>query len=87
MFEKLDPVAVELAKRMEGTQKEFASFMSSMNGSLRPSANGEVDIFLGEVESKEQIVSRMLGIKKSVQMIMAKSLSLLDRVRIALGGA
>lgn len=87
MFEKLDPVAVELAKRMEGTQKEFASFMSSMNGGLRPSANGEVDIFLGEVESKEQIVSRMLGIKKSVQMIMAKSLSLLDRVRIALGGA
>ncbi len=86
MFEKLDPVAVELAKRMEGTQKEFASFMSSMNGGLRPAANGEVDIFLGEVESKEQIVNRMLGIKKSVQLILAKSLSLLDRVRIVLGG-
>jgi predicted kinase len=60
MFETIDPVAVELAKRMEGTQKAFAEFMKTMNGGLKSAANGEVDIFLGGVESKEEILNRML---------------------------
>lgn len=67
MFRKLDPVSIELAKKLEGTQKEFAEFMLEMNGGLRPAANGEVDIFLGECESKEDIVNRVLNIKKTVE--------------------
>ena len=67
MFRKLDPVSIELAKKLEGTQKGFAEFMQQMNGGLRPAANGEVDIFLGECESKEDIVNRVLNIKKTVE--------------------
>jgi len=66
MFEKFDPVSVELAKKMEGTQKAFAEFMKGMNGGLRVAANGEADIFLGKVESKEDILNRFLPIKKAV---------------------
>jgi hypothetical protein len=66
MFEKFDPVAVELAKKMEGTQKAFAEFMRGMNGGLRVAANGEADIFLGKVESKEEILGRFLPIKKAI---------------------
>lgn len=73
MFRKIDPVAVELAKKLDGrTQKEFAEFMLEMNGGLRPAANGEVDIFLGGVESKEEIVSRMLKIKDTVKKALDK---------------
>lgn len=67
MFRKLDPVSLELAKKLEGTQKGFAEFMLDMNGGLRPAANGEIDIFLGECESKEDIVNRVLNIKKTVE--------------------
>ena len=72
LFRKLDPVALELAKKLEGTQKGFAEFMQSMNGVLRPAANGEADIFFGGVETKEQIVNRFLGLKKSVQAILSQ---------------
>jgi hypothetical protein len=66
MFEKFDPVSVELAKKLEGTQKLFAEFMQKMNGSLKYAANGEADIFLGDVETKEDILTRFLPIKKAV---------------------
>jgi hypothetical protein len=72
MFESLDPVAVELAKKMEGTQKAFAEFMKGMNGGLKIAANGEADIFLGKVESKDEIISRFLSIKKAVQEAMSQ---------------
>lgn len=67
MFRKLDPVSIELAKKLEGTQKGFAEFMQTMNGGLRPAANGEVDIFFGGIESKEEIVNRVLHIKETVK--------------------
>jgi hypothetical protein len=51
-----DPVSVEIARKLEGTQKEFAAFMQSMNGGLKYAANGEADIFLGSVESREDIL-------------------------------
>ncbi|MDR0475410.1 MAG: hypothetical protein LBH43_17275, partial [Treponema sp.] len=70
MFETMDPVAVELAKKMEGTQKAFAEFMKGMNGGLKVASNGEVDIFLGKVESKDEILGRFLNIKKAVQEVM-----------------
>jgi hypothetical protein len=66
MFESYSPVAVEFAKKLEGTQKQFAEFMQSMNGGLRAPANGEADIFLGGVESKEDILGRMLNLKKAI---------------------
>jgi hypothetical protein len=66
MFEDLDPVAVEFAKKLEGTQKAFAEFMQNMNGSLRYAANGEADIFLGGVETRDDILSRFLPVKKAV---------------------
>ena len=72
MFRKLDPVSIELAKKLEGTQKGFAEFMLEMNGGLRPAANGEVDIFLGDTESKEDIVNRVLNIKKTVKKALDK---------------
>ena len=46
--------------------------MLEMNGGLRPAANGEVDIFLGGVESKEEIVSRVLKIKDTVKKALDK---------------
>jgi hypothetical protein len=66
MFENLEPVAVELAKKIESGQKSFAEFMLSMNGGLKIAANGEADIFLGEVESKEDILGRFLTLKKAL---------------------
>jgi hypothetical protein len=70
MFESLDPVAVELAKKLEGTQKGFAEFMQKMNGGLRYAASGEADIFLGGVETKDDILSRFLNVKKAVSDVL-----------------
>lgn len=64
--EKPDPIAIEFAKKLEGTQKEFAEFMRGLNGGLRPAANGEADIFLGGVESRDEILSRYMTIKKAI---------------------
>lgn len=82
LFRKLDPVALELAKKLEGTQKGFAEFMQSMNGGLRPAANGEADIFFGGVETKEQIVNRFLGIKKSIIAILQEVYNTGFKVRV-----
>jgi hypothetical protein len=57
---------VEIARKLEGTQKEFAAFMQTMNGGLKHAANGEADIFVGGVESREDILGRMLNLKKSI---------------------
>ena len=66
MFEKLNPVSVEFAKKLEETQKGFAEFMQTMNGGLKYAANGEADIFMGGVESREQILDRVLGLQKAI---------------------
>ena len=70
MFEETNPVAVELAKKMEGTQKAFAEFMQTMNGGLKYAANGEADIFIGGVESRDDILNRFLSLKKAVLEVM-----------------
>jgi hypothetical protein len=69
MFESLDPVSVELAKKLEGTQKSFAEFMQKMNGGLKYASNGEADIFLGGVETRDDILSRFLNVKKAVEAV------------------
>jgi hypothetical protein len=78
MFEKIDPVSIELAKKMEGTQKAFAEFMQKMNGSLKYAANGEADIFLGDIESKEDILGRFLPVKKAVSEVLDSIKGLFD---------
>ena len=67
LFEADDSaVEIEIAKRLEGTEKHFAEFMQAMNGGLKYAANGEADIFLGGVESREDILARMLNLKKAI---------------------
>ena len=80
MFDDKDhSVAVALAKRLEGKEKEFASFMQEMNASLAPASEGQVDIFIGEVESKDDILKRMLSLKKSL-MLMLRDISKVVRL-------
>lgn len=75
MFEKQNPVAIELAKKLEGKEKDFADFMQGMNAALEPGASGQVDIFFGGVETKEDVLNRMLGIKKAVAKILTDFLT------------
>jgi hypothetical protein len=70
-FEQNDRVAVELAKRLEGTQKGFAEFLQRVNGGLKPAANGEIDLLIGGTESKDDILNRFLSIKKAIRNIKA----------------
>lgn len=66
MFEQQNPVAIELAKKLEGKEKNFADFMQSMNAALEPGASGQVDIFFGGVETKDDVLKRILNLKKSL---------------------
>ena len=79
MFDDKDySVAVALAKRLEGTQKDFSNFMQEMNASLAPASEGQVDIFFGTVESKDDILKRILQLKKSLSTIFSKTLTALQ---------
>ncbi|MDR0583272.1 MAG: hypothetical protein LBG57_02840 [Treponema sp.] len=66
MFETPSGVAVELARRMQMNQKDFAEFMQKINASLELGTSGQSDIFLGDVETKDAILKRFLDIKKSI---------------------
>ena len=68
-FKKPDPLALAFAEKLEGTQKEFAQLMNDMNGSLREAADGQFDMFFGGIESREDILSRFLDIKKSLRQL------------------
>lgn len=69
MFESQNDVSIQLAKKLEMKEREFADFMNKMNANLAPAANGEVDIFFGGVETKEEILSRMLDLRKALEAI------------------
>jgi len=70
MFDDKDHcVAIALAKRLEGKEKKFASFMQEMNASLTPVSERQTDIFFGEVESKDDIPKRILSLKKSLALM------------------
>jgi len=66
MFQEKNDVAVELAKKLELKERDFADFMQKMNANLGEGASGQTDIFFGEVESKEDVLSRMLNLKKAI---------------------
>lgn len=53
-------------------EKAFAQRMKDLGAGLRASASGEQDIFLGGVESKENLLNRFLEIKKSIAGILSK---------------
>ena len=77
MFEDKNTVAIELAKKLENKEKEFADFMQSMNAALEPGASGQADIFFGNVETKEDVLKRMLSLKKSLSAIFSQTLTTL----------
>jgi hypothetical protein len=72
MFREFNPVSIELAKKLEDTEKNFAEFMNKMNANLSIGANGQADLFFGGVETKEDIVNRILGLKKSIYNILKR---------------
>lgn len=66
-----DEVTGKLAKLIhdEG-EKAFANRMKDLGTGLQQSANGEMDIFIGGVESKQSLMEKFLEIKKSVQELL-----------------
>jgi hypothetical protein len=69
MFEAPSDVSVELARKMQMNQKDFAEFMQKVNASLELGVSGQSDIFLGDVETKDDILKRFLDIKKSIEAV------------------
>lgn len=53
-------------------EKAFAARMKDLGAGLKSSSNGEMDIFLGGIESKQSLMERFLDIKKSVSSILSK---------------
>lgn len=69
---KPDAVTSRLAEIIhdEG-EKAFAQRMKELGAGLQSSANGEQDIFLSGVESKDSLMKRFLDIKKSITNILS----------------
>jgi hypothetical protein len=70
MFEEPSAVGIELARKMQLNQKEFADFMQKMNASLEIGASGQSDIFLGDVETKDEVLKRVLDLKKAIRDVL-----------------
>lgn len=68
---KPDEITGKLAKLIhdEG-EKAFASRMKNLGAGLKHSAEGEMDIFLGGVETKQSLMERFLTIQKSITDIL-----------------
>ena len=68
---KPDEVTGKLAKLIhdEG-EKAFAVRMKNLGAGLKHSADGEMDIFLGQVETKQTLMERFLAIQKSITGIL-----------------
>lgn len=69
MFEsEANPIVKKLAELIhDNTQKEFAEQMKNLEAGIRPNAAGEMDIFLGECETRNSVISRILRIKDTVK--------------------
>lgn len=68
---KPDEITGKLAKLIhdEG-EKAFATRMKNLGAGLKHSADGEMDIFLGGVETKQSLMERFLTIQKSITDIL-----------------
>lgn len=70
---KVDAITAKLAEIIhDESEKAFASRMKGLGAGLRDSANGVMDIFLGDVESKESLMKTFLDLKKSISNLLAK---------------
>ena len=67
LFDEKDDVAIELAKKLDMKEKDFADFMQKMNTNLEVGASGQADMFFGDVETKDQVLDRML--KKALDVL------------------
>lgn len=69
MFEsEANPIVKKLAELIhDNTQKEFAQQMKNLEAGIRPNAAGEMDIFLGECETRNSVITRILRIKDTVK--------------------
>lgn len=69
MFEsEANPIVKKLAEMIhDNTQKEFAQQMKNLEAGIRPNAAGEMDIFLGECETRNSVITRILRIKDTVK--------------------
>ena len=69
MFEsEANPIVKKLAELIhDNTQKEFAEQMKNLEAGIRPNAAGEMDIFLGECETRNSVITRILRIKDTVR--------------------
>ncbi len=69
MFEsEANPIVKKLAELIhDNTQKEFAEQMKNLEAGIRPNAAGEMDIFLGECETRNSVITRILRIKDTVK--------------------
>ena len=68
---KPDEITSKLAEIIhdEG-EKAFASRMKGLGAGLRDSADGNMDIFLGGVETKDSLMRRFLDLKKAISEVM-----------------
>lgn len=63
-----DAITSKLAEMLEGsTQKGFAETMKSLDAGLKPNASGEIDIFLGRCETRNEVMDRILNIKETIK--------------------
>ena len=65
LFDEKEPS--ELTKKLtylihDSTQKDFAETMRQAEGGLKVNADGQADLFLGECESRESVLNRILKI-------------------------
>ena len=65
---KTDEVTTKFADLiLNHGEKEFADKMKSLQAGLHEGASGQMDMFLGDCESKDDVMRRVLEVKKAVQ--------------------
>ena len=65
---KTDEVTAKFADLiLNHGEKEFADKMKSLQAGLHEGASGQMDMFLGDCESKDDVMRRVLEVKKAVQ--------------------
>lgn len=72
LFDGKDDIGIEFAKKLDMKEKDFADFMQNMNTNLEVGASGQADMFFGDVETKEQVLDRILNMKKAIKLVMRR---------------
>jgi hypothetical protein len=61
-FAPENPASIALAERLEKGQVSFAKFFRALEGELKRASAGEADLLTGGVESRDDILTRYLGV-------------------------